>query len=76
MSQGYQGIGRQCEIITARIKRLPNIAQVAIAVSAAQRLMDEHMNRSEERRDQFALGWAPVLSLLWQALSAPTAETD
>jgi hypothetical protein len=76
VGEGYQRIGGQCESITSRIKGLPDSARVAIAVSAAQRLMDEHMNAPEGLRNAFAVGWAPALSLVWQILVSQNAEAD
>lgn len=76
MGEGYRRIGRQCKTVTDRIEGLPDGARVAIAASAAQRLMDDHLNEPEERRRQFTVGWAPALSLIWQLVLAPNPEAD
>ena len=76
MAEGYARIGKQCKEITDRIGRLPNSARVAIVVSAAQRLMDQHVTAPAERRDPFVLEWAPYLALIWQMLLSPTPAAD
>jgi hypothetical protein len=76
MGQGRQAIARQCRDITNRINALPESARVAIAVAAAQRLMDAQISASEEQRSEFAVGWAPSLSLIWQQLVTPSVEAD
>lgn len=76
MGEGYQRIGRECESITARISRLPNSARVAIAVGAAQRLMDDQRSLPEEQQNEFVISWAPALALTWRTLLSPTPEID
>jgi hypothetical protein len=76
VGEGYQRIGRQCDEIADRIRHLPGSARLAIAISSAQRLMDDQTKEPEDQQSEFVLGWAHALPLIWQALESPAPAVD
>ena len=74
--QGRQAARREWRTTTDHIMALPDRAAVAIAVGAAQRLMDEYLGLPEENRNSFILGWRLVLELLWKLLSGESPDAD
>jgi hypothetical protein len=74
--QDRQAAWREWKTIADHIMALPDRSAVAIAVGAAQRLMDEHLRLPEEQQDTFVLGWRPVLDLLWKLLSGDSSDAD
>lgn len=73
---GLPSVDDECQRVTSRIGALPEPARVAIAVGAAQRLMDGYVSEPNEDRDSFIVGWGATLGLVWQVLTAPTVEVD
>lgn len=74
--EGYRKIAERCESVEKRINSLPRPGRAAIAVSAAQRLMKEHLVALEDQTSTFTVGWAPYLDLIWRVLSSPSEVLD
>ena len=69
-------ISNQFENLERRIFALPRTERSALAASAANWLIQEHLSLPEERLDGFVTGWAPIVHLLWQAIIRPSTQVN
>jgi hypothetical protein len=70
---------KRSQELMRQLERLPALGAAAIALGAAQRLMDGYIPRTEKRdEDKFVLGWSSALQLMWKAISTanPTGDRE